>query len=218
MTSFISFDVGFSAVLGEVQCCLWVLFRNAVFFAPAPIAAAPLHPSTSALCPAGYQMYHQQGSTALDQRAFRDALGAFPTGVTVITTHSSDGPLGMTANSFASLSMEPPLVLWSPANASRRAAAFVGADLFNIHILEIGQHALADAFAQSGRAPFETAGWTSGPSGPEFADVAALLRCRRYAVYPGGDHSLIIGEVISFEHSCEHVPLVFHRGQYPSLR
>ncbi|MGB0497328.1 MAG: flavin reductase family protein [Rubricella sp.] len=153
-----------------------------------------------------------------DPRAFRDALGAYPTGVTVVTTLTPDGPVGMTVNSFASLSLDPPLVLWSPARASRRFAALTECPAFTIHILSETQKALAIAFARSGHDAFGDFEWAQGPSGPEFQGAAALLRCSMEAVHPGGDHSIVVGRVESYDHAPDLTPLVFHRGDFPSLR
>jgi len=95
-----------------------------------------------------------------DQRAFRRALGRFATGVTVVTCRSPHGPVGMTVNSFASLSLDPPLVMWSPAKASRRAASFSAARRFAIHVLGAQQRDLADAFMRAADA-FATTGCRS---------------------------------------------------------
>lgn len=154
----------------------------------------------------------------MDIKAFRKALGAYPTGVTVVTTQTERGPLGFTANSFASLSLEPPLVLWSPARASARFEAFSTAERFTIHILAAAQKDLAGDFAKSGDTPFATTPWIKGETGPEFEGAAAVLRCHRAGGFPGGDHEIVIGQVMSFEHDAALEPLVFHRGDFPSLR
>ncbi|MEL6601374.1 MAG: flavin reductase family protein [Pseudomonadota bacterium] len=153
-----------------------------------------------------------------DQRSFRDAMGAYPTGVTVITALAAGRPIGITANSFASLSLDPPLVLWSPARQSARCAAFIAAERFTIHILAAGQRVLAQGFAESGDAPFAAADWAPGPEGvPELAGCAAVLRCVRHGTYPGGDHEIVVGRVAKLTHDPARAPLVFHRGDYPSL-
>lgn len=151
-------------------------------------------------------------------RELRDACGAFATGVTVVTTVGPSGPLGITANSFSSLSLDPPLVLWSPATSSARFDAFTQADHFTIHILNAEQLDLAKGFAGSGDAPFADHQWAEGPAGvPEFAGCAAVFRCSRHAVHPGGDHSIVVGYVNSLEHDHTPHPLVFHAGLYPRL-
>jgi len=87
--------------------------------------------------------------TSFDERAFRYALGRFATGVTIVTCNGPDGPMGITANSFASLSLDPPLVLWSPAKSSRRYDAFVNAPEFAIHVASYDQLDLCRDFAKS---------------------------------------------------------------------
>ena len=92
----------------------------------------------------------QDSSDISDAAAFRAALGRFATGISVITTATPDGPLGFTANSFASLSLDPPLVLWSPARASSRFAAFAAAQTYSIHVLAGDQLPLSRRFARGG--------------------------------------------------------------------
>ncbi|WP_040646061.1 flavin reductase family protein [Rubellimicrobium thermophilum] len=150
-----------------------------------------------------------------DPRAFRRALGAFATGVTVVTTRGRDGrPVGITANSFASLSLDPPLVLWSPARASRRFGVFVEAEAFAIHVLAADQQAVCDAFVRADPVdmPFLT-----GPEGlPLIGGCHARFLCRRHAVFDGGDHAILVGRVFEAMRS-EAEPLVFHGGRYGSF-
>lgn len=156
--------------------------------------------------------------TQFTARELRDACGAFATGVTVVTTTVGGRPLGITANSFSSLSLDPPLVLWAPACRSARYEAFTRAARFTIHILNAEQLDLASGFAQSGDAPFADHAWVEGPQAvPEFTGCAALLRCSLHAVYPGGDHAIVVGAVESIEHDPNPHPLVFHAGLYPRL-
>jgi flavin reductase (DIM6/NTAB) family NADH-FMN oxidoreductase RutF len=135
-------------------------------------------------------------------RAFRDALGAFATGVTVITTDGAEGPVGITANSFSSLSLDPPLVLWSPARASRRFELFAQAQRFTIHVLTADQRDLALHFTRQSDLP-------QGGLGP----VLARFDCTRHAVHDGGDHAIVVGRVLRVWHDGG-APLVFHRGQF----
>jgi flavin reductase (DIM6/NTAB) family NADH-FMN oxidoreductase RutF len=135
-------------------------------------------------------------------RAFRDALGAFATGVTVITTDGPEGPVGITANSFSSLSLDPPLVLWSPARASRRFPIFAEAERFSIHVLAAGGDAVARHFARSGELP-------AGGLGA----VLARFDCTRHAVHEGGDHAIVVGRVLRAWHA-PGAPLVFHAGRF----
>lgn len=150
---------------------------------------------------------------AANSRAFRDALGAFATGVTVVTTMTDTGPVGITANSFASVSLDPPLVLWSPARASSRFAAFSMADHFAIHVLSQDQGALAQAFARGG-AGFDAVDWMSGPQGvPLLNGTLARFVCRTEARHDGGDHLIIIGRVLDCAQA-PGTPLVFQGGRY----
>lgn len=148
-----------------------------------------------------------------DTRRLRDAFGAFATGVCVVTAPAEGGPVGITANSFASLSLEPPLVLWSPARASRRFAAFCAAEHFAIHVLAEDQFALARHFALKGR-DFALEGVSANAEGvPLLPGCLARFECRQEAVHDGGDHALIIGRVLRVSHRAG-VPLVFSAGRY----
>ncbi|WP_151720438.1 flavin reductase family protein [Gemmobacter serpentinus] len=150
---------------------------------------------------------------AAHARAFRDALGSFTTGVTLVTTTTPEGPLGFVANSFASVSLEPPLVLWSPARASARFAPFRDAAHYAIHILALEQFDLIDRFRRGG-AGFAGLEHAVNPEGVPVLDTAlARFECRQSAAHDGGDHLIIVGAVLRF---CERdgAPLVFNRGAY----
>ncbi|MDJ1007312.1 MAG: flavin reductase family protein [Paracoccaceae bacterium] len=147
------------------------------------------------------------------QRAYRDALGSFATGVTVVTTRTSQGPVGITANSFASVSLDPALVLWSPAKSSRRHDAFAGAQSFAIHVLDAAQGAVAEAFVKDG-APFDRVAVRNVATGiPLLDDCLAVFECRRHAAHDAGDHTIIVGEVIAAE-TRPGEPLLFVQGKY----
>lgn len=144
---------------------------------------------------------------------FRHALGRFATGVTVVTTMGPEGPLGITANSFASVSLDPPLVLWSPARASRRFAVFSAAPQFSIHILDEAQEALGHHFVQHGHVP-EGMAWSEGAAGlPVLPDCLARFDCAAHAAHDGGDHLILLGRVL---HAVvrQGLPLVFLGGRY----
>lgn len=146
-------------------------------------------------------------------RLFRDALGTFTTGVTVVTCQSDAGPMGITANSFASLSLDPPLVLWSPAKSSTRYQPFCDADRFAIHVLGEEQKDLSTAFAKRG-GDFGAMDWVTSTYGVPILDgCLARFECSRHAIHDGGDHSLIIGrvEACSFR---EGNPLIFSKGAF----
>ncbi|WP_116132562.1 flavin reductase family protein [Tropicimonas sp. IMCC34043] len=147
------------------------------------------------------------------QRAYRTALAAFATGVTVVTCRSDEGPLGFTASSFTSVSLDPPLVLWCPAVTSPRHDAFAAAEHFSIHVLGVHQRALSDRFAMDAR-DFTGVDWSEGPAGvPLLADCPSRLDCRLFATYPGGDHTIVLGQVERVVHT-PGAPLVFALGSY----
>lgn len=146
-------------------------------------------------------------------RAFRDALGCFGTGVTVITTMTDKGPAGITANSFASVSLDPALVLWCLANGSARYETFANAQHYAIHVMAEDQHDLAQGFARDGL-DFSHADWTSGLNGvPTLRRALARFDCRLAARHPAGDHLILVGEVLSATHR-PGKGLMFKRGQY----
>lgn len=150
-----------------------------------------------------------------DGAALRGAFGRFGTGVTVITTRTEEGPLGMTANSFSSVSLDPPLVLWSAALRSKRHDAFAEAKFYCIHILAEDQGTLAQHFATQGHdfAGFE---WHEGPNGaPTFAGALACFHCETRAVHPAGDHSIILGEIRHAAQRRGHgAGLLFDQGRF----
>ena len=152
----------------------------------------------------------------LDHSELRDALGCFATGVTVVTTMTPQGPLGMTANSFASVSLDPPLVLWSPARKSARFPAFEAAAHFAIHVLAEDQRALSDRFAREGL-NFEGLDYNSGLGGaPLLPGCAARFECAHAAGHDGGDHLIVVGEIRRMTCSGTR-PLIYHRGAYTAL-
>lgn len=150
--------------------------------------------------------------TVENQRALRDAFGCFATGVTVITTATQTGPIGITVNSFSSVSLEPALISWCPAKCSDRLSAFQENEHFAVHILRSDQSDLAQAFAEQG-APFGSA-WRDSDAGvPILDDCLCLLECRRVAQHDAGDHLIMVGEVTR-AHIHEGTPLVFGHGGF----
>lgn len=150
-----------------------------------------------------------------DPRAFRNALGTFATGVTVVTTVGTDNTLvGLTCNSFSSVSLSPPLVLWSLSLRSPNLTNFLQAPNFGINILAAGQANLARRFAQSVANKFEGVTTHLGIAGVPLIDgAAAQLECRNETRYYSGDHVIFIGHVLQY--ACRDcVPLVFCRGSY----
>jgi flavin reductase (DIM6/NTAB) family NADH-FMN oxidoreductase RutF len=154
---------------------------------------------------------------AAHPRLFRQALGQFATGVTVVTTRGPHGPLGITANSFASVSLDPPLVLWSPARGSSRFPAFSAASHFAVHVLTADQRGLADGFTRAGG--FEPPdGWQTGPHGLPLIDGAlATFLCQTHARHDGGDHEIVVGRVLQALRGPEAPPLVFQAGAYRGI-
>ncbi|MGG7517757.1 flavin reductase family protein [Allorhizobium undicola] len=151
-----------------------------------------------------------------DNRALRDAFGSFTTGVTVVTAAGPSGPVGMTANSFTSVSLEPPLVLWSAARSSSRHATFRAAAHFAIHVLGQQQEAIAMAFARSAFS-FDGVDWqTNGEGVPVITGTLACFECRLHAVHDAGDHSLLIGEVMRATLQ-NGAPLCFANGRFGSF-
>jgi flavin reductase (DIM6/NTAB) family NADH-FMN oxidoreductase RutF len=152
-----------------------------------------------------------------DPLRFRQALGRYATGVVVVTTSTASGPVGLTVNSFASVSLSPPLVLWSPAKSSGRHNAFRDARQFAVHVLAGGQKKVCDHFVRSSGgfgdfcAAFNEAGI------PLIPGCAAIFECTQVAVHDGGDHSIIIGEV-NRVHSGEASALVFRGGEFEVSR
>lgn len=154
-------------------------------------------------------------STAFDAADFRRALGSFATGVTIITTRMQDGTkLGLTVNSFNSVSLNPPLVLWSLAHTSRNLDAFRAAPNWAVHVLAADQDELSGRFARSGGDKFAGVDIETGMAEvPLLRGCSARFQCRTAFQYEGGDHVIFVGEVLSFDRS-EVPPLVFHGGRY----
>ena len=155
---------------------------------------------------------------AFDPRDFRNALGTFPTGVTVVTTVTGEGvPIGLTCNSFSSVSLSPALVLWSLSLRSPNLSNFLQAPNFAINILSSDQREVSQRFAQSIANKFEGVDHVQGKLGiPLIANAAAQLECRNETRYYSGDHVIFIGHVLHYAYrDCE--PLVFCRGRYADL-
>lgn len=153
----------------------------------------------------------------LDARAFRSALGAYATGVTVVTVPSSDGPIGITANSFASVSLDPPLVLWSPAKSSKRFNYFSGAPHFAIHVLDAHQQTCCNGFTKD-RSAFSNLDWAEGAhSVPLIEGCLARFECSLEAEHDAGDHTIIVGRVAKAS-ARDGLPLLFQAGRFVSLK
>jgi len=157
---------------------------------------------------------------SLDSRAFRNALGQFATGVCVITAHPRGfKPFGMTVNSFASVSLDPPLVLWSLQNNSDCFAAFNVADKFCVNVLTTDQKDLSGQYAKKGNHDLDEAHFRIGKTGnPVLRGALASFECTMWNRYDGGDHIILVGKVEEFSTNTNASPLAFHAGQYRELR
>src|SRR5260370_2182500 len=150
-----------------------------------------------------------------DSRDLRRVLGAFVTGVTVVTTTDDEGRFhGMTANSFSSVSLDPPLVLWSQAIKTQSHSTFFKGERFAVNILAEDQIELSNRFAKSSPEKFADLEVDIGLGGiPLLRGCGARLQCRVVSRVPGGDHTIYLGEVDSIEQA-ERKPLAFGNGQY----
>lgn len=151
----------------------------------------------------------------IDRRELRTALGAFATGVTIMTTRSPNGAfVGLTVNSFNSLSLDPPLVLWSINDVSVSLAAFEQASHFAVNILCEDQADISRRFASQVPNKFAGLEVLDGAGGiPLIAGCAAHLECRTFSHQRAGDHVLFIGQIERFSH-CSKRPLIYYRGNY----
>jgi flavin reductase (DIM6/NTAB) family NADH-FMN oxidoreductase RutF len=145
----------------------------------------------------------------------RRSLGRFATGVTVVTCCAPDGrPCGITANSFSSVSLDPPLVLWNIARVSNSVDAFLAADHFAIHVLSSDQQYMAEHFARTDHTRYNGIEHTiSGHNVPILPGVLARFDCRTREIHEGGDHHIIVGEVEAHT-AADGAPLLFFSGEY----
>ncbi|SRR5579885_708155 len=156
---------------------------------------------------------------SLDSRAFRRALGTFPTGVAVVTAVMEDAkPMGITVNSFTAVSLDPPLVLWCLNRSSDRFAVFSAARPFVINVLGAVHESVSARLARPGAHVLDGLALTPTALGPPaLADALAVFECAQEAVYPGGDHAILVGRVVRFSSRGDGEPLVFYRGRYGAL-
>ena len=155
----------------------------------------------------------------INQIDLRNAFGQFATGVNVVTSTDTDGALiGMTANSFSSVSMDPPLLLWCPGNSLPSLPAFERAGHFTINVLDASQHDIAKQFARPAEDKFAGVSYRKGIFGAPVLDGAlATFECRVHAMHLAGDHHIMIGEVFAFTTAETAQPLIFYGGQFSSL-
>lgn len=159
---------------------------------------------------------YREGS---DARTFRDALGCFATGVTVVTAMCPDGtPIGLTANSFTSVSLDPPLLLVCIANSAGSAPFLREAERFAVNVLQIGQQPTSNRFAGKGEDRFAATPWVKGEFGtPVLTGSLSSFECARHAVHDGGDHFLLVGRVLKAIFEPRRDPLLYFRGKYRKL-
>ena len=154
----------------------------------------------------------------LDAREFRDAMGCFATGITVVTARSKEGEnVGCTANSFSSVSLDPPLVLWAIAKNANSYDAFIEAENFAIHVLHSGQEDMSRLFATKDVDKFSEIKWTEGQGGtPLLNEYSVRFECTTEDIYEGGDHMIIVGRVFNMDNP-DAEPLGFYQGKYAKI-
>ena len=153
--------------------------------------------------------------TEIDPLSVRQALGSFVTGVTIVTARDPEGrPVGLTVNSFNSVSLDPPLVLWSLSLKSASLPSFREAKGWAVHVLAAGQEEMSGRFARPGEDKFVGLALSDGPEGaPALPDYAARFGCEATFEYEGGDHAIFVGHVIDLDKR-DAEPLVYHGGRY----
>ena len=153
-----------------------------------------------------------------ETRRLRNALGCFTTGVCVVTAATERGPVGLTINSFASVSLEPPLVLWSLDRASDRADVFQSVERFAINVLSEDMRELSSKLARKGAygVPEEALDGQAGDV-PVLDGTLARFVCTVEARHDGGDHVIVVGRVVSFAYAERGHPLIYYRGHYRAL-
>jgi flavin reductase (DIM6/NTAB) family NADH-FMN oxidoreductase RutF len=159
---------------------------------------------------------------SFDEQVFREALGCFATGVTVITTQGVTHPYGMTANAFSSVSLDPPLVLVCVESGREGSRSIQANGVFAVNVLGTHQEELSRFFASverpRGSTGFAGIGYGVDRTGsPVLDDIVAHFDCHLVAAYEAGDHIIFIGQVLSLGMDPEREPLLFHRGKYSSL-
>jgi flavin reductase (DIM6/NTAB) family NADH-FMN oxidoreductase RutF len=156
---------------------------------------------------------------SVTQESLRDVLGLFPTGIAVVTARAADGALyGVTINSFSSVSLDPPLVLFSLSRGLQTLKALLSAEGFAIHFLSEDQRHMSARFARAFSNKWDDVQFRDGVTGcPVLEPALAVLECRLYAQYDGGDHVIIVGRIAHVERQLSENPLVFFRGRYHTI-
>jgi flavin reductase (DIM6/NTAB) family NADH-FMN oxidoreductase RutF len=177
------------------------------------VASLTAAPASRARSASGSEPTHRDPKLAL-----RSALGRFPTGVTVIATEAADGHVHcMTVNSFASLSLDPPLVLWTLRSRSARYATYSASKVFSVSVLAESQVTIARKHAAPPPGGFAERDWKAFLGGcPIVEGASAHFICKNHSEVAKGDHSILIGEIIEFS-EYDHPPLLFMGGKYYSV-
>ncbi|MBM9466649.1 flavin reductase family protein [Nakamurella leprariae] len=153
-----------------------------------------------------------------DSNHFRQVIGSFPSGITIVTAMLDGKPVGMTCQSFFSLSLDPPLIAFSPAVTSTSYPSIREAGKFAINVIADGQRDLAGQFARSGTDKWAGVDYELGAVGaPVIGGVAAVVECELETEYPAGDHFIVIGRVKAMSHELMHKPLLYFRSAYSYL-
>jgi flavin reductase (DIM6/NTAB) family NADH-FMN oxidoreductase RutF/pimeloyl-ACP methyl ester carboxylesterase len=154
-----------------------------------------------------------------DARTLRDAMGCFATGITIVTARDAAGePIGLTANSFTSLSLDPPLLLVCIANGAGSAPVLREAEHFAVNLLQISQQPASNRFAGKGEDRFAATAWSAGETGVPLLDGSlGSFECKRHALHDGGDHFILVGEVVRAQFEPRRDPLLYFRGKYRRL-
>jgi flavin reductase (DIM6/NTAB) family NADH-FMN oxidoreductase RutF len=154
-----------------------------------------------------------------DPRTLRDAMGCFATGVTIVTALAEDGtPVGLTANSFTSVSLDPPLLLVCIANTAGTAPVLRSAGAFGVNVLQTGQQQTSNRFAGKGEDRFVATPWHQGEGGVPLLDGSLVsFECRTHAIHEAGDHFILVGEVTRASFEPRRDPLLYFRGKYRRL-
>lgn len=152
-----------------------------------------------------------------DSKQFRAVLGHFATGITVITAMDGEEPVGLAVNSFTSVSLDPPLVLFCAAKSSSTWPRIERAGHFTVNVLDEEQEDVSRLFATSGTDRFGQIGWRVGTQGPILDDVHAFLDCTLEVVHEAGDHWIVVGRVVDLGLAADAGPLVFYQGRYGRL-
>jgi flavin reductase (DIM6/NTAB) family NADH-FMN oxidoreductase RutF len=155
---------------------------------------------------------------SFDTRAFRSALGCFPTGVAVVTASAEVAPMGITVNSFTSVSLEPPLILWCLDRKSDRYEVFTKADGYTISVLGTEHESVSSRLSKQGEHRLDGVELMQTELGPPaLRDALAVFECASAAVYGAGDHAILVGRVLRFLRQEAGAPLVFFKGKYGAL-